>query len=332
MPEFRKDPITDRWVVIATERARRPLGHGSEAANGTPCPFCAGNENLTPPEVLVLRDPNGHASAPNWTVRVVPNKYPALVPDGGRPLITDTHDAIQSGIGAHEVIIESPTHVTDMALLSQNQFAVILRAYRRRIMELRTNRRFRYLFIYKNQGAEAGATLEHVHSQLIAMPMIPKLVLEEIDAAKKYYAANRRCVFCDILQKEANTRERLVSENGRYLAMCPFAPRFPYETWILPKQHASFFERNTEQEDRDLAGILRETLMRLKRSLDGPAFNYIIHSSPPEQGENENGYYHWHLEILPKLIRVGGFEWGSGSHINTVAPEQSARSLRAALP
>jgi UDPglucose--hexose-1-phosphate uridylyltransferase len=244
--------------------------------------------------------------------------------------MTDTHYEAQSGIGAHEVIIESPSHVTDMALLSETQFAVILRAYRHRIMELRADRRFRYLFIYKNQGAEAGATLEHVHSQLIAMPMIPKLILEEIKAAKNYHAANRRCVFCDILQKEAGPGERFVGENGSYLVMCPFAPRFPYETWILPKKHASFFERNTEEEECDLAGILRETLIRLNRSLGGPAFNYVIHSSPLEQGEND--YYHWHLEILPKLIQVGGFEWGSGSYINTVTPEESARLLREALP
>lgn len=239
-----------------------------------------------------------------------------------------THYEAETGIGAHEVIIETPSHVTDMALLSENQFAVILRAYRHRIMELRTDSRFRYLFIYKNQGAEAGATLEHVHSQLIAMPMVPKLVREEIHAAKSYYEANRRCVFCDILQKEAALGERFVTESARYLAMCPFAPRFPYETWILPKKHASSFEANTEEEDRDLAGILRETLIRLNRSLASPAFNYVIHSNPLE--DEENLYYHWHLEILPKLIQVGGFEWGSGSYINIVTPEESARLLRAA--
>ena len=150
-------------------------------------------------------------------------------------------------------------------------------------MELRTDRRFRYILIYKNQGIEAGATLEHVHSQLIAMPMIPKLVLEEINAAKNYYEANRQCVFCDAIRKEANGGERFVIENARYLVMCPFAPRFPYETWILPKQHSSFFEHNTQQDDDDLAGILRETLIRLNRSLSSPAFNYFIHSSPLDQ-------------------------------------------------
>jgi UDPglucose--hexose-1-phosphate uridylyltransferase len=328
MPEFRKDPTVDRWVIIATERAKRPIRpEGSDTAQ---CPFCAGNENLTPPEILVLRDEGNPSSFPNWAVRVVPNKYPALVPEGSTTQITDENYEVHSGIGAHEVIIESPHHVTDMALLGEKQFEAILRAYRHRIMELRIDRRFRYILIYKNQGIEAGATLEHVHSQLIAMPMIPKLVLEENNAAKNYYEANRRCVFCDAIRKETDGGERFVIENARYLVMCPFAPRFPYETWILPKKHSSFFEHNTHQDDDDLAGILRETLIRLNRSLSGPAFNYFIHSSPLEPDESND--YHWHMEIIPKLIQVGGFEWGSGSYINTITPEQSARSLRAALP
>ena len=328
MPEFRKDPTLDRWVIIATERAERPIRR--EASDSAPCPFCAGNEHMTPPEVLLLRDKSDASSLPNWTVRVVPNKYPALVPDGNATEMADEGYAVHSGIGVHEVIIESPDHVTDMALLGQTQLEAILRAYRDRIIELRTDRRFRYILIYKNEGIEAGATLEHVHSQLIAMPMVPKLVLEEINAAKNYHEANRRCVFCDAARKETHGGERFVAENASYLVICPFAPRFPYETWILPKRHSSSFERGIQKDDFDLAVILRDTLTRLKRSLNGPAFNYFIHSNPLDQEEND--YYHWHMEIIPKLIQIGGFEWGSGSYINIVTPEQSARSLRAALP
>ena len=285
---------------------------------------------MTPPEVLVLGSESDLSSLPNWSVRVVPNKYPALVPDGSGLEIADKNFEARSGIGAHEVIIESPDHVSDVALLSERQFEIILRAYRHRIMELRTDRRFRYILIYKNQGIEAGATLEHVHSQLVAMPMIPKRILEEIKTAEDYYVANRRCVFCDILRKETKQRERVVIENARFLVICPFAPRFPYETWILPKKHSSFFEHNTQPDDIDLAQMLREILIRLKHSLGAPAFNYVIHSNPLDG--NDNDYYHWHVEILPKTIRVGGFEWGSGSYINPVTPEQSARSLRAAMP
>ena len=327
MPEFRKDPAVDRWVIIATERAKRPVHR--EASDTALCPFCAGNESLTPPEVLLVPDQSAPSRSPHTTGRVVPNKYPALVPDGSRLETTSENYEARIGTGAHEVIIESPHHVTDVTLLSESQFGAVLRAYRNRIMELRTDKRFRYILIYKNQGSEAGATLEHVHSQLIAMPMIPKLILEEIETAKNYYQANRRCVFCDVIRQET-AGERFVSGNARYLVICPFAPRFPYETWILPKQHASLFERNTQADDVDLARILRETLLRLNRSLGSPAFNYFIHSNPLDQGENNT--YHWHMEIIPKLIQVGGFEWGSGSYINTVTPEQSARSLRAAIP
>ena len=300
MPEFRKDPTVDRWVIIATERAKRPVHR--EASDTALCPFCAGNESLTPPEVLVFRDQSDPSGLPNWTVRVVPNKYPALVPDGSRLETTSENYEARIGTGAHEVIIESPHHVTDVTLLSESQFGAVLRAYRNRIMDLQNDRRFRYILIYKNQGTEAGATLEHVHSQLIAMPMIPKLILEEIETAKNYYQANRRCVFCDVIRQET-AGERFVSENARYLVICPFAPRFPYETWILPKQHASLFERSTQQDDVDLARILRETLIRLNRSLGSPAFNYFIHSNALDQGENNT--YHWHIEIIPKLIQVG---------------------------
>ena len=332
MPELRKDPVVNRWVIISTERAKRPIRHSvtTEASDIDQCPFCAGNENMTPPEVLVFRDQSNPSSSRNWTVRVVPNKYPALVPDGSGVEIADENYEVRDGIGAHEVIIESPRHVVDVALLSETQIAAVLQAYRHRMVDLRADKRLRYILVYKNQGGEAGATLEHIHSQLIGLPIIPKQILEEINGSKDYYEANKRCVFCDILRKETDVRERVVIENARFIVICPFAPRFPYETWILPKTHSPFFERNAQQDDRDLAAILRETLIRLNRSLGSPAFNYFIHSNPLNQSENH--YYHWHMEILPKLIQVGGFEWGSGSHINTVTPEQSARLLREALP
>jgi UDPglucose--hexose-1-phosphate uridylyltransferase len=332
MPEFRKDPFVERWVIISTERAKRPVDRGSsgEISASGECPFCAGHEAMTPPEILVLRDESEPPASPQWTVRVVPNKYPALVRDGGGTQIADELHAAQDGIGAHEVIIESPSHVTDIASLSDRQFATILRAYGDRITDLRGDRKLRYVLIYKNQGPEAGATLEHVHSQLVALPMIPKQVQEEIDAAKNYYEAKKRCVFCDVIRNETEGRERFVFENERFIVLCPFAPRFPYETWILPKRHASFFERSSQQDDIDLARILRETLRRLNHRLSNPPFNYIIHSNPLDPDSND--YYHWHIEILPKLIQVGGFEWGSGFYINTVTPEQSASLLRQSLP
>ena len=332
MPEFRKDPFVDRWVIVSPERAKRPVDYGSsgEVSDNGECPFCAGHEAMTPPEILVLRSESEPPNSPQWTVRVVPNKYPALVRDGSGTQIFDELHAAQVGIGAHEVIIESPSHVTDMALLSNEQLEAILRAYGGRIADLRDDRKFRYVLIYKNQGPEAGATLEHVHSQLIALPMVPKQVLEEIGAAKTYYESKKRCVFCDVIRNETKGRERFVIDNDRFVVVCPFAPRFPYETWILPKRHTSFFEHISQQDNCDLARILRETLRRLNHCLSNPPFNYVIHSNPLDQDGND--YYHWHIEILPKLIQVGGFEWGSGFYINTVTPEQSARLLRQPLP
>jgi UDPglucose--hexose-1-phosphate uridylyltransferase len=285
---------------------------------------------MTPPEIVVLGNPGDPSGSPNWTVRVVPNKYPALAPGGSQSYVTDDEEAARAGIGAHEVIVESPDHVTDMARLSDQQFVAIFQAYRHRILDHHAGGKFRYVLIYKNQGIEAGATLEHVHSQLIAMPIVPKLALEEINGAQNYFARKRRCVFCDTIQKEIHARERLVLENPRFIVICPFAPRFPYEIWILPKQHASSFEHNSHEDDVSLAAILRDTLFRLNRHLGSPAFNYFIHSNPIDN--TDNSYYHWHLEIIPKLIQVGGFEWGSGSYINTVTPEESARSLRTAVP
>jgi UDPglucose--hexose-1-phosphate uridylyltransferase len=327
MPELRKDPIVDRWVIISPERANRPLGHADLAK--ADCPFCPGNEAMTPPQVLAFPDDEAQASSSGWSVRVVPNKYPALVPEESGKIIEVDNYEIRSGLGAHEVIIESPRHVTDIASLSESQFEKILRAYRTRIMVLQADSRFRYILVYKNQGNEAGATLEHAHSQLIALPMIPKQAVEEITAAKAYYQANKRCIFCHLIRKETGARQRVVAENAGFIVICPFAPRFPYETWILPKKHLSSFAQDSQSKDSDLAGILRDTLIRLDRTLDSPPFNYFIHSDPTH--EDENNYYHWHLEILPKLVRIGGFEWGSGSYINTVTPEESARLLREAI-
>ena len=284
---------------------------------------------MTPPEVLIFPDDEAQASSRDWSVRVVPNKYPALVPEESGKIIADENYEISSGLGVHEVIIESPRHVTDIASLSESQFEKILRAYRTRMMVLRGDSRFRYILVYKNQGNEAGATLEHAHSQLIALPMIPKHAFEEITAAKAYYQTNGRCIFCHLIRKETGARQRVVAENAGFVVICPFAPRFPYETWIFPKKHLSSFAQDSQYEDSDLAGILRDTLIRLGLSLASPPFNYFIHSGPTH--EDENNYYHWHLEILPKLVRIGGFEWGSGSYINTVTPEESARLLRESI-
>ncbi|HTN71204.1 MAG TPA: galactose-1-phosphate uridylyltransferase [Methylomirabilota bacterium] len=329
MPEFRKDPVVDRWVIISTERAKRPQDHAgnNEQEQTDSCPFCAGNEAMTPPAVLTYPADEAHPSNTTWAVRVVPNKYPALVDEGSWKRQTGIYESM-SGLGVHEVIIESPEHVVNVAMLSETELEKVLHAYRDRMATLRNDKRWRAILIYKNQGAQAGATLEHIHSQLIALPAVPKEVFEEVTGAKVYHSSHGRCVYCDMINEEIGGAGRLVAEDEWFVALCPFASRFPYETWILPRQHASSFESGSNGDFTALARSLRATLIRLNRRLENPPFNYIIHSSPLD--ETENAYHHWHIEILPKLTQVAGFEWGSGSYINTVAPEDAARLLREA--
>jgi len=332
MAEFRKDLLLDRWTIISTERAKRPQPglNDAEFKTGYPCPFCAGNEAMTPAPVLVYSGDESESSNASWLVRVVPNKYPAVFDDG--EWVRDTNGTYDSakGIGVHEVLIESPHHVLNSQELSQNQFEKILRAYRDRIVHFQKDKRWRYVLIYKNQGLQGGATLEHAHSQIIALPMIPKEVQEEIAKAKIHHERYACCAHCRLLEQEMHDKDRIVAESEHFIVLCPFASRFPYETWILPKKHESRFEAASPQEQIDLAGTLRETLLRLARRLKNPPFNYIIHSHPLQ--ENDSDYYHWHMEILPRLGHVAGFEWGSGMFINPVAPENAARILRDAAP
>ncbi len=328
MPQLRKDPVVGRWVIISTERAKRP-GHYEHRKNpprSGPCPFCEGNEETTPPEIMAYRPGGSHRGGPGWTLRVVPNKFPALMIEGDLDRRGEGVYDLMNGVGAHEVIIETPSHETNMGVLSEKQFEEILWAYRDRILDLREDKRFRYVLIFKNQGAEAGATLEHTHSQLIALPIVPRNVIDELTGAQEYYKYKERCIYCDMVRQELEEKVRVVSENENFAVLCPFAPRFPFETWILPKKHSCYFEHASKQEYIDLSRSLRETLIRLNRSLNDPPFNYIIHSMP--FGEAENGHYHWHIEVMPKLTQVAGFEWGTGFYINPVTPEESTTCLR----
>lgn len=331
MSEFRKDPVTGRWVIIAAERAKRPRQRSvvNSSAGIEPCPFCAGNEVMTPAEVLAYRDPLAPPNSPGWRVRVVPNKYPALEASAARQTQNDGLYESMNGVGVHEVIIESSEHVTDVGQLSEEQITLVLRAYRARLRHWREDPRWRYLLVYKNQGERAGATLEHVHSQLIALPAMPKEVVDKIDGMKRHYASTGRCIYCEMIEKEIAHRERLVSNHDRFIVLCPFAPRFAYETWILPRVHAPVFEESSEPDAIALARTLRDTLARLNQTVDEPPFNYVIHTSPIE--DPASSHYHWRMEIMPQLTRAAGFEWGSGTHINPVAPEVAAGLLRSAV-
>ncbi len=328
MPELRKDPIIGRWVIISTERGKRPTDFASvpPARSTSFCPFCEGNESKTPPEVLAFREPGTEKDKPGWRVRVVPNKFPALQIEGDLNRQGEGIYDKMNGIGAHEVIIETPDHNKKLSDLDENHISEVILAWQQRVLDLKKDERFKYVVIFKNHGEAAGASLEHTHTQLVAMPIVPKRVVEELEGSRKYYDFKERCVFCDIVAQETLDDVRTVSANESYIAIEPFAARFPFETWILPRQHRSAFEESNKLEIVHLARILKEVLMRLDIGLSNPPYNFILHTLPL-QGDNR-AWYHWHMEIMPKLTKVAGFEWGSGFYINPTAPEEAAQYLR----
>ena len=333
MPELRKDPVTARWVIISTERQKRPTDFRFErpaVIDRDQCPFCPGREALTPPEVLAYRQNGGAPNSRDWNVRVVPNKFPALQVEGGLDREGDGMFDRMNGVGAHEVIIETPDHDKTFATMSEGEIEQVLSAFRERVVDLRQDRRLRYILVFKNQGATAGATLEHAHSQLIALPVVPDFVREEIEGARRHFEAKERCVFCDIIRQELTAGLRIVQENADVITLAPYAPRFPFETWLLPRRHAARFEEAPRHEHASLARALKSVLMRMDRALESPAYNLIIHSAPFNDANDRGGdLYHWHVEILPKLARTAGFEWGTGFYINPTSPEEAARVLRA---
>jgi len=328
MPELRKDPIIGRWVIISTERGKRP----SEFEFTQPsikvgfCPFCPGNEQKTPPEILAYRKNGGLPNTSGWHIRVVANKYPALKVEGELDREGDGVYDKMNGVGAHEVIIESPDHRDTLASLPPRQFEEVLWAYRDRIIDLKRDSRLRYILIFKNHGEAAGASLEHTHSQLIALPIIPKRVAEEIDGSLEYFNFKERCIFCDIIRQEIMQGVRVVSENRDFIALTPYAPKSPFEIWILPKVHESNFENCQKHHYENLSLIFSNVLKRMDKVLNYPPYNFILHAAPIKDGATQ--YYHWHFEIMPKLTKVAGFEWGSGFYINPTPPEEAAKFLR----
>jgi UDPglucose--hexose-1-phosphate uridylyltransferase len=329
VPELRKDPVTARWVIISTERSKRPSDFRIERSSVIDfefCPFCAGREDMTPPEVLAFRNHGGQPNGPGWELRVVPNKFPALHVEGNLDREGEGIFDRMNGIGAHEVIIETPDHGKTLATMSEPEIERVLWAFRERIIDLKRDIRFRYILIFKNHGAAAGATLEHAHSQLIALPIVPDFVREEIAGAKRHYASKERCVFCDIIRQEVAAGRRIIHENAEVLALAPYAPRFPFETWLLPRSHGARFEDAPRNVYESLARMLKSVLQRMNRALESPSYNLVIHSSP--FSEQSTDFYHWHLELMPKLTRTAGFEWGTGFYINPTSPEEAAQVLR----
>ena len=330
MPELRKDPIHGRWVIISTERSRRPSDFMPEERKpiGGFCPLCEGNEDRTPPEIMAYRENGTPPNSPGWQLRVVPNKFPALRIEGDLNREGEGIYDKMNGIGAHEVVIETPHHDETLATMSLKGVNHVLLAYRDRIADLRNDQRLRYVLVFKNHGVAAGASLEHSHSQIIALPIIPKRVAEEIEGAKTYFNYKDRCVFCDIIRQELQQKSRIILENNAFISVAPFASRFPFETWILPKTHSPSYEHMNASVYEQAAQILSETLLRINQVLKDPPYNYVIHTSSFSGSETE--HYHWHFEIMPKLTKVAGFEWGTGFYINPTPPEEAAEYLREA--
>ncbi len=333
MPELRKDPIVGRWVIISTDRAKRPTDFAREhpKLKGGFCPFCYGNETKTPPEILAYRpsangEPAPPRDTPGWRVRVVPNKFPALGIEGTLNRQAEGMFDKMNGIGAHEVIIETPEHASTLPMLPDKRVEDVLWAFRDRILDLKQDKRFKYILIFKNHGEAAGASLEHPHSQLIALPILPKQVVEELEGGKQYFIYKERCVFCDIIRQELDDPIRVVAENDDFVTLAPYAPRFPFETWILPKRHESAFENSSSHMYENLAKALKDLLRRADAVLDNPAYNLVIHSSPVQDPTLD--HYHWHMEFMPKLTKTAGFEWGTGFYINPTPPEEAAKFLR----
>jgi len=329
MSELRKDPISGRWVIISVERGKRPTDFisPSQRKRGGFCPFCHGNEYTTPEEIMAFRPPGTTPNSPGWTLRVMPNKFPALQIYGDLNKAGVGIFDMMNGIGAHEVIVETPDHMLSLSTMPLKALEDVLWAYYLRLTDLRKDRRFKYVLIFKNEGEAAGASLEHSHTQIIALPIIPMLVKEETDSAKHYYDLKERCIFCDVIHQEIEYRKRIIYENSQYVALAPFAPRAPFETWILPKRHESNFQPPNKNFS-SLAEILQVILRQIDKILEVPPYNFVIHTSPFQDEINE--YYHWHIEILPKLTKIAGFEWGSGFFINPTPPEESAKFMREA--
>jgi UDPglucose--hexose-1-phosphate uridylyltransferase len=328
MPELRKDPIVGRWVIIAPERAKRPIAIKNEptSAGSLFCPFCEGGEENTPPEIVAYRDRTTKPNDRGWRVRVIPNKFPALKVEGELHKRGEGIYDKMNGIGAHEVIVECPFHEVSMANLSEQHIREILWVYRDRLVDLKKDRRLVYGMIFKNVGLAAGASLEHSHSQLIVTPIVPVNAQEEMNGSLEFFDYRGRCIYCDMIYQEISAEKRIVVDSPSFISFAPFASRFPFELWIVPKNHNSHYENIQKNELDELGTVLKTILMKLEIALDKPSYNYIIHTSPFDT--QSLPHYHWHVEIIPRMTRVAGFEWGTGFYINAVPPEQAASYLR----
>jgi len=329
MSEIRQDPTTKEWVIIATERSKRPddfINRQSKPelpAFSLSCPFCPGNEKMTPPESFILRDETNQG----WRVRVFPNRFPALTPDGStKRRETDGFFLDMNGVGVHEVIVDTPKHNESLAEVDDNQIMDVLQTYQKRYIALSENPFIKLIIIFKNHGPEAGTSLEHSHSQLVATPVVPRHIRNKHEIAAQYYDDTGRPLYSDIVNHELEIGKRIVMNTDKFVVFHPFASHAPFETWIVPRTYQTGFGNVSSEDISSLANVLRTTLLKLYRGLNDPDFNLIIDTAPI--GDENKDYYLWHIRIVPRLTEVAGFEIGSGVNINTALPEETAQFMR----
>jgi len=332
VPQLRQDPTTKEWVIIATERSKRP--HDFKKAKPSiekpsykeNCPFCPGNEHLTPHETLAYRK-GGPPDGKGWWVRVIPNKFPALTPEGSLERKEEKgFFRLMDGVGVHEVVIGSPIHNQLFPLMDEFQVSETLLAYRERYLALKEDPRIKLIIIFKNHGQAAGTSLEHTHSQIVGTAVVPSNIRTKLQTAARHYDDHGVCVYCEMIKEELTFKKRIVMETDRFVVLHPFASRSPFETWILPKDHNASFGSIKMEDSKQFAQILKTTLFKIYSELNDPDYNYVIHTAPVKD-ETED-YYHWHLQIIPRLTTTAGFEMGSGMYINVSFPEETAQFMR----
>lgn len=331
MGELRRDPVVGRWVIVNTLNSLKPQDYEKETRElhqeGV-CPFCPGRESRTPPEIEAVRFDGSYPNAPGWSVRVVPNRFPAL----------DIHGDIErraiglfdmcNGIGAHEIIIETPSHAKDCPDLNEQEMLQVVNKYCSRAGDLARDKRFEYILIFKNYGSAAGASLEHAHSQVIALPMVPKYVAESLEGSQNYFEHNKRCIYCDMIAQEKKDGTRVIAENGDFLCFASFVSRFSFESWIMPKFHQANFAEMNDGQRYNLGCMLKDILRRNRICLGNPSYNFFINTAPTKYKHHHS--YHWHIEIIPKLTNMAGFEWGTGFYVVLTDPADAAKYLRQA--
>jgi len=331
LPEMRQDPVTGSWVIIATERSKRPHDFilPVEQKKGGSCVFCYGNEDKTPPEVLAWRPGGGKPHTPGWTVRAFPNKFPAVTPEGDpNPRKTGINRRMEA-VGTHEVIVDCPDHLETLGRVTDEQAGLAMLAIAERYKVLSRDPRCKYIQVFKNYGLTAGASLEHSHWQIITLPVVPEVFIKEFAGVRRYFESNGTCIYCRIISDEIAVNQRIVETTDEFVVLTPYASRFPYEMWILPRRHQHDFGNIAGNDAKSLGSIIRRTVRRLERAFNYPPFNIVLHTGPPGKGYET---FHWHLEILPRLSVAAGFEWGTGIFINSTSPELAAAALRPMNP